>query len=94
VKLCFNKPMENVQINAGCDRMVCACYHVRESELKMAIEREGLSNINDVIRRTGAGDACTSCHPKIELMLEEGATRPQACCRQSAQTGNSPTQSL
>lgn len=52
-------------------KLICRCFAVDEGKIFRAVEKHGLSSIDDVINYTKAGGACTSCHEKIEMVIDE-----------------------
>lgn len=68
-------------IQTVADRVICPCLQVRESEIRGAIEYGGAESVKCVMKHTGAGTGCTSCHLTIRRMLA-------AQCEPS---GSSPT---
>lgn len=64
-------------------KLICRCFAVDEIKISKAVEKHGLTTIEDVINYTKAGGACTSCHEKIEMVIEEVMEAKQAapsCC--------------
>jgi NifU-like protein len=59
-------------------KLICRCFAVDEGKISRAVEKHGLTTIEDVINYTKAGGACTSCHEKIEMVIEEVVAR-KAC---------------
>ena len=52
-------------------KLICRCFAVDEGKITRAVQKHGLSTIEDVINYTKAGGACTSCHEKIEMVIDE-----------------------
>jgi len=52
-------------------KLICRCFAVDEGKIFRAVEKHGLTTIEDVINYTKAGGACTSCHEKIEMVIDE-----------------------
>lgn len=52
-------------------KLICRCFAVDEGKIFRAVEKHGLKTIEDVINYTKAGGACTSCHEKIEMVIDE-----------------------
>jgi len=52
-------------------KLICRCFAVDEGKIFRAVQKHGLSTIEDVINYTKAGGACTSCHEKIEMVIDE-----------------------
>lgn len=51
-------------------KLICRCFAVDEGKITRAVEKHNLKNIDDVINYTKAGGACTSCHEKIERVID------------------------
>lgn len=51
-------------------KLICRCFAVDEGKITRAVEKHALTNIEDVINYTKAGGACTSCHEKIEIVID------------------------
>ena len=52
-------------------KLICRCFAVDEGKISRAVAQHGLTTIEDVINYTKAGGACTSCHEKIEMVIDE-----------------------
>lgn len=52
-------------------KLICRCFAVDEGKITRAVEKHGLTSIAEVINYTKAGGACTSCHEKIEMVIDE-----------------------
>lgn len=52
-------------------KLICRCFAVDEGKISRAVKQHGLTTIDDVINYTKAGGACTSCHEKIEMVIDE-----------------------
>lgn len=59
-------------------KLICRCFAVDEGKISSAVEKHGLTTIEDVINYTKAGGACTSCHEKIEMVIDDVMAR-KAC---------------
>ena len=51
-------------------KLICRCFAVDEGKISRAVEKHGLTTIEDVVNYTKAGGACTSCHEKIEMVID------------------------
>ena len=51
--------------------VVCHCLGVTEEEVVTALAIHGVETVKELRRLTGAGDGCTACHRKLELLLVE-----------------------
>ncbi len=63
-------------------KLICRCFAVDEGKISRAVEKHSLTSIEDVINYTKAGGACTSCHEKIEMVIDEivAKKKTQAAC--------------
>ena len=52
-------------------KLICRCFAIDEGKIFRAVEKNNLTTIEDVINYTKAGGACTSCHEKIEMVIDE-----------------------
>lgn len=66
-------------------KLICRCFAVDEGKISRAVEKHGLTTIEDVINYTKAGGACTSCHEKIEMVIDDvvAKKKAQAACPSS-----------
>lgn len=51
--------------------LICKCYAIDDVLIKKVVAENRLTNLEQVINYTKAGGACTSCHEKIEWVLEQ-----------------------
>lgn len=51
------------------DRILCHCLRVTERQVSDAIERNALCSVREVMKCTGAGRGCMSCHARIKSLL-------------------------
>lgn len=51
-------------------KLICRCFAVDEGKISRAVAQHGLTSIEDVVNYTKAGGACTSCHEKIERVID------------------------
>lgn len=55
-----------------CDeKIICKCYHVTENNIREAIEKNNLTDIEDVMNYTKAGGACGHCHLVVQKIIDE-----------------------
>lgn len=59
-------------------KLICRCFAVDEGKITRAVEKNALTNIEDVINYTKAGGACTSCHEKIERVIDAVISKKKA----------------
>ncbi|MEI6897027.1 MAG: Fe-S cluster assembly protein NifU [Psychromonas sp.] len=52
-------------------KLICRCFAIDEGKIFRAVEQHDLTTIEHVINYTKAGGACTSCHEKIERVIDE-----------------------
>jgi len=57
--------------------IVCHCAGVTDDVI-VALIREGVSTVKDIVRRTGAGRCCAPCRDEIRSLLDEPASQPTA----------------
>ena len=65
--------------------LICKCFAVDDLMIKRVVKANGLTTVEEVINYTKAGGACTSCHEKIEWVLD-------ACLAEMA--GDAPAKPL
>ncbi len=62
---------------SGCgscpDRIVCRCLKITEDAVIEAIVASGVSNVRELRRCTGAGQGCTACLRRLQLLIQEHA---------------------
>lgn len=51
--------------------LICKCFAIDDLMIKRVVKANGLQSIEEVVNYTKAGGACTSCHEKIEWVLDE-----------------------
>lgn len=52
------------------DRLVCSCVNRSLSDIREAQIEKGVKTLKEVQEATGAGTACRSCLPDIEIILK------------------------
>lgn len=57
--------------NTKTDEVICQCYQVNESAIRAVIEKENLTEINQVTDSCEAGGGCHSCHILLQLFIDE-----------------------
>lgn len=60
--------------------LICKCFAIDDLMIKRVVAANKLTTLEEVINYTKAGGACTSCHEKIEWVLED-------CLREMAEQG-------
>ncbi|MDW6003987.1 Fe-S cluster assembly protein NifU [Vibrio mangrovi] len=50
--------------------LICKCFAIDDRMIQRVVKANHLSTLEEVIHYTKAGGACTSCHEKIEWVLE------------------------
>ncbi len=71
-------------------KLICRCFAVDEGKISRAVDKHSLTSIDDVINYTKAGGACTSCHEKIERVIDSVIAKKAAApavCSSSSQVG-------
>ncbi|WP_413282662.1 Fe-S cluster assembly protein NifU [Vibrio sp. MA40-2] len=51
--------------------LICKCFAIDDLMIKRVVAANNLSTLEEVVNYTKAGGACTSCHEKIEWVLDE-----------------------
>lgn len=54
-------------------RIVCRCLKITEDAVIEAIVAGGVSNVRELRRCTGAGQGCTACLRRLQLLIQEHA---------------------
>lgn len=52
-------------------RIVCRCLNITEEDVVTALAIHGADTVTELRRLTGAGDGCTACHRKLQLLMTE-----------------------
>ncbi len=52
----------------------CLCFKHTFGHLKRLAEEQGLTNVQQITKRTGCGSGCGLCLPYLDLMLQTGET--------------------
>ncbi|MEE3876544.1 Fe-S cluster assembly protein NifU [Vibrio sp. YYF0003] len=60
--------------------LICKCFAIDDLMIKRVVAANKLTTLDEVINYTKAGGACTSCHEKIEWVLED-------CLKEMAEQG-------
>ncbi len=61
----------NTPPNIEDDEVICQCFQVNESTIRITIANDNLTEIDDVTERCEAGGGCHSCHILIQLFIDE-----------------------
>ena len=61
----------NLPPKAEEDEAICQCYQVNESTIRAAIEKDNLTEIEQVTESCDAGGGCHSCHILLQLFIDE-----------------------
>ena len=51
--------------------LICKCFAVDEAKIVKAVRENGLTSLTEVIHYTKAGGGCSTCHEKIEQVLDK-----------------------
>ncbi|MCY9878127.1 Fe-S cluster assembly protein NifU [Vibrio natriegens] len=60
--------------------LICKCFAIDDLMIRRVVAANKLTTLEEVINYTKAGGACTSCHEKIEWVLED-------CLKEMAEQG-------
>jgi len=55
--------------------IICQCLNITDVDIRNAVHRQGIRNIDDMMEFTKAGTVCGTCVPKIEDIIEEELVR-------------------
>ncbi len=76
-------------------KLMCRCFAIDEGKIFRAVETHGLTTIDDVVNYTKAGGACTSCHEKIEMVIDEVMASKKATSTEATEAvASAPISSL
>ncbi len=53
------------------DKLICTCFDVYKSDIVKAIKEEELTNLQEVMDATDAGNGCGGCQDEIQEILDE-----------------------
>lgn len=56
-------------ISPNPESVLCHCLRITVGQVQCAIEENRPNSVRDVMRMTGAGKGCMSCHARIKAML-------------------------
>ncbi|PMH44848.1 Fe-S cluster assembly protein NifU [Vibrio sp. 10N.286.49.B3] len=56
--------------------LICKCFAIDDLMIKRVVAANNLTSLEEVINYTKAGGACSSCHEKIEWVLEDCLATP------------------
>lgn len=56
-------------ISPNPESVLCHCLRITVGQVQCAIEENRPNSVRDVMRVTGAGKGCMSCHSRIKAML-------------------------
>mgnify|MGYP000447897837 CR=1 FL=1 len=57
----------NLPPKAQTEEVICQCYQVNEATIRTAIEKDNLTEIDQVTESCEAGGGCHSCHILLQL---------------------------
>ncbi|MBM7035590.1 Fe-S cluster assembly protein NifU [Vibrio ulleungensis] len=66
--------------------LICKCFAIDDLMIKRIVAANNLTTLEEVINYTKAGGACSSCHEKIEWVLEECVLDNPVSAVQSAES--------
>ncbi len=61
----------NLPPKVATDEAICQCYQVNESTIRAAIEKDDLTEIDQITEKCEAGGGCHSCHILLQLFIDE-----------------------
>ena len=61
----------NLPPKAQTEEVICQCYQVNEATIRTAIEKDNLTEIDQVTESCEAGGGCHSCHILLQLFIDE-----------------------
>jgi NAD(P)H-nitrite reductase large subunit len=61
----------NLPPKAHTEEVICQCYQVNEATIRAAIEKDNLTEIDQVTESCEAGGGCHSCHILLQLFIDE-----------------------
>ena len=53
------------------DEVICQCFQVNEGIIRAVIEKDNLTEIDQVTESCEAGGGCHSCHILLQLFIDE-----------------------
>ncbi len=70
--------------------LICKCFAIDDLMIKRVVAANNLTTLEEVVNYTKAGGACTSCHEKIEWVLEECLAERAKAPASIAKTSSKP----
>ena len=61
----------NIPAKVETDETICQCFQVNESTIRAAIEKDNLTEIEQITEKCQAGGGCHSCHILLQLFIDE-----------------------
>jgi NAD(P)H-nitrite reductase large subunit len=61
----------NLPPKAQTEEVICQCYQVNETTIRAAIEKDNLTEIDQITESCEAGGGCHSCHILLQLFIDE-----------------------
>ena len=61
----------NIPAKIETDETICQCFQVNESTIRAAIEKDNLTEIDQITEKCEAGGGCHSCHILLQLFIDE-----------------------
>ena len=61
----------NLPPKAKTEEVICQCYQVNETTIRAVIEKDNLTEIDQVTESCEAGGGCHSCHILLQLFIDE-----------------------
>ena len=69
------KVENSASVEAEEDEIICNCFQVAESTIRSHIEKNDVSQVDDVTIACEAGGNCGSCHILIQLFIDQNKHR-------------------
>ena len=61
----------NLPPKAKTEEVICQCYQVNEATIRAVIEKDNLTEIDQVTESCEAGGGCHTCHILLQLFIDE-----------------------
>ena len=61
----------NLPPNTETEDVICKCFQVNEATIRASIEKDNLTEIDQVTESCEAGGGCHTCHILLQLFIDE-----------------------
>ena len=61
----------NLPPNTETEDVICKCFQVNEATIRASIEKDNLTEIDQVTESCEAGGGCHTCHILLKLFIDE-----------------------